>query len=553
MAHVMGGIGHGKTVEEEIAQRMPRPAGPSLPEGFEGIPVIVNGQVIGWNIQGEFFTQEEVDALIATGKFPEEAKTGTTPRTEFESERRLRETQAQELRDRIALDRQRLEADIAATEQRLQEVRLQEDRADERQKVALQAEREMLEMRLENSRRELLFSEIGASTRTVFQAQEAERGRQQEMAGEDPFRFTATLRGRGVSGQTPVDVFKQQGQQFVNQQLPQFSINDPIPQLEAGLQALQKLSIGGAPQGLIPSLAHGGVIEMKKEKDGAFSLSPTTEQTFLVGDGAGIIPGVTEALTVSDEGGAFRLRVTPIAGTAQGGMDFNFSDLDLGGFDELLASLRRSTGLRPSALTDPGMGGFGTVSTGRILGKERASALGAFQIAPGTPVRASDSNAVYMIDETGRLRQYGSTAAWRLSGFTRPDVQTISPEALGRLERGPDITGAFNVPLPNFESAFQALGQPPSTRQGFLELAAVNPNFSEQDAIALANRIGFLPAPHKIARDFPLLDPAEQAGIISLYELAGFPEGSFMSAVSAATPQGRFSAGRRIGFTGASF
>ena len=74
MAHILGGIGHGKTVEEEIAQRTPRPAGSTttLPEGIEGTPIIVNGQIIGWNIGGEFFTQEEVDALIATGKFPEE-------------------------------------------------------------------------------------------------------------------------------------------------------------------------------------------------------------------------------------------------------------------------------------------------------------------------------------------------------------------------------------------------------------------------------------------------------------------------------------------------
>ena len=46
MAHILGGIGHGKTVEEEIAQRTPRPAGstPTLPEGIEGTPIIVNGQ-----------------------------------------------------------------------------------------------------------------------------------------------------------------------------------------------------------------------------------------------------------------------------------------------------------------------------------------------------------------------------------------------------------------------------------------------------------------------------------------------------------------------------
>ena len=74
MSHILGGIGHGKTVEEEIAQRTPRPASSTtLPEGVEAIPIVIDGQIIGYNVPGfGFLTPEEFQTLSTTGKFPEE-------------------------------------------------------------------------------------------------------------------------------------------------------------------------------------------------------------------------------------------------------------------------------------------------------------------------------------------------------------------------------------------------------------------------------------------------------------------------------------------------
>ena len=456
-------------------------------------------------------------------------------------------------------------ADLAWAKEEFAKAQAAEDR---RAMEYAQLQMRMMEKRLENDKRTLLYGEIGAATRTVFQAQEAERGRQQEMAGEDPFRFTATLRGRGTTGPTPTDIFKQQGAAFANQPLPQFSIEDSIPVLEAGLRGLEKMAITGAPQGLIPGLAEGGiiegpfglspsslnppVIEMERGGDGAFSMRPTRRESYLVGDAAGVIPGVTETLTV--EKGPFGIKsveVTPLAGVAQGGL--NIPGLDFGGFPDLLESLRRSRGLG-GFLAQPGFGGE-TLSVRDVLLHGQASALGAFQRAPGTLLQAKREGRahgpVFVVDESGQLRGFTSADVFRRSGFDFGDVQQITAGQLGRFERGENIYGGpFTLPLPNYEGAFGTLGQPLETRRGFLELAAVNPNFSRQDAIDLSNRIGFLPAPHKIARDFPLLDPAEQQGILSLYELAGFPTASFQRIIGAATPRAGAFGGRRIGFVG---
>jgi hypothetical protein len=457
--------------------------------------------------------------------------TAATGRTQFPSE---------EARDRAQAEQALAQAELA----RAQAANLPELTQLERDRLELDV------LRAENDLKAVVYGQIGQATRTVFQAQEAERGRQQEMAGKDPFRFTATLRGRGTAGTTPTDVFKQQGAAFANQPIPSFSMGDPLSTLEAGLQGLQKMAMSQAPQGLIPGLAGGGVIEMERGGDGAFSMGPATEQTVLVGDGAGVIPGVTEALTVgTNDRGAFSVKVTPIVGGAQGGM--SISDLDFGGYPDLLAGMRRSAGL-PA--------GFGFVdpwsrtnpwSTAAVLPQRVASGLGAFQMAPGTLARAEGHKPVYIVDEQGRLRPYASREAFGEAGHSWGDIQEFAPSGLARMQRGPAITAGepYELPPPNYEATFGALGQPLNIRAGLLQLAAVNPDFSDQEAKVLANRIGFLPAPHKIAPFFMNLDPTEQAGVLSLYELAGFPTASFENIMGAATPQaGPF--GGRIGFTG---
>jgi hypothetical protein len=346
-------------------------------------------------------------------------------------------------------------------------------------------------------------------------------------------------------------VFKRQGQQFVNQPLPQFDLNASLPQLQAGLNALQKLE---SPQGQgIFGLAHGGAIEMERGSDGAFS----QKQAFFVGENPdGTINPTTEVLVVGDG----RVEVIPLKGGAQGGLDI--PNLNLGGFPDLLDFLRGSTGLTNPAFFDtPGITRFDVRAP---LRRQDAARLGAFQRAPGTLLQGAQnfgqprSGPVFVVDERGMIRPFTNNPIFRQSGFRGEDVQTIPFHQLSRFQGGAGIsTEPFSLPAPNFEAEFQAFGEPLNTLQGFMELAAINPDFSRADAASMANRIGFLPSPFKIARQIGIgganLDDAEISGLISLYGLAGVPMETIFRQVEAATPQGRSVRPQRIGFTGARF
>jgi len=418
----------------------------------------------------------------------------------------------------------------------------------QRQQLDLQrGQLELDRIRAENDVKEFFLGQVGAERRTLIQEQSAERGRQTELAGQDVFKFTASLRGRSAgTAPTPIDIFKQQGQQFINQPLPQFDINASSQELQAGLSALQKLE---APQGQgLFGLAGGGVIEMKKGPDGTFRAN--NEVAVLVGENPdGTINATTEVLTLSPD----RIKVTPLAGRASHGVDFN-----LGGFPDLLSFLRQSTGLGPGVTATPGIGGR-TQSVWDILLGPQAAALGAFQLPVGglfqsRPSGGDPTGAVFTIDESGQRRGITPGAA---GAFDFSDVQFLTPEQIGRVGRGADISDPnFQLPPPSF-TEFGAFGQPLNTRQGFLELAAINPDFSTQDAVELSNRIGFLPSPFKIAQQIGIgganLDPAEIQGLLSLYELAGVPRATFFRQIEVATPQGRSLNPSRIGFMGASF
>ncbi len=213
-----------------------------------------------------------------------------------------------------ALNRDTLNASIAATKQRLEEIRLESELAfkneDKLLTKRLDAEKEMLLLRLDNSMRELLFGEIGAERRALIAEQGAARRQIGELQGKDPFRQANLLGGQAQRGRTPAAKFGQQLQSFVNQPLPQANLQAPIAQLQAQLTGAQQGP--QLPQAPNIGLAQGGVIEMGRGSDGAFSMKP---RSFLVGEGAGIIPGITEVLTI--QGG--KVTVSPLMGGFQDG------------------------------------------------------------------------------------------------------------------------------------------------------------------------------------------------------------------------------------------
>jgi hypothetical protein len=498
------------------------------------------GQVSGgdYPLQSRTLSESALSRFFGLG----DSGTGTAGRTQFESERALDVAQT----------------GLADAQARLNEAntKLLELEAAGTTPISpfQKAELELDRIRAENDVKQFILGEIGAERRTLIQEQSAERGRQTELAGRDIFKFTANLRGRTAgTAPTPVDIFKQQGAEFVNRPLPQFDMNASLPDLQAGLSALQKLE---APQGQgIFSLAHGGTVtapgqvaplEMRRGSDGAFSLTPA-----IVGDDGpelALLPPGAKIIPLSKLQG-MDLSSIP---RAQGGLDI--PNLNLGGFPDLLNFLRRSTGLVGSA------GVAGTDVRAPLLRSE-ASRLGAFQRAPGTLLTSPETPTVFVVDETGTLRPFTNNPIFQQSGFRGEDVQRIPAHQLSRFRTGAGISDTpFSLPTPDPDlplPEFQTFGEPLNTLQGFLDLARVNPDFSTQDAHNLANRIGFLPAPAKIARQIGIgganLDDQEIQGLLSLYGLANVDLNTFFRQVEAATPTGRLGRPQRIGFTGARF
>jgi hypothetical protein len=411
---------------------------------------------------------------------------GAAGRTQFESERALDLAQAERFRAQTENERRQLQADIDATEQRLREIVLQEEAADERQRLQLIAEREMLEMRLENSRRELAFSGIMAERQTLIQEKGAERARQTELAGQKPFKFAFSSRGFAEPEVTPFTEFRKAGQAFINEPLPEASLQMDSEKLEKILAAAQELEAPQAPFGF----AEGGIIEMENN-DGAFSMKPANEQTVLVGDGAGVVPGVTEALTVGvGEDGAFRVKVTPIAGSAQAGLDIK----TLSGLADLpfLQAMRLSAGLPR----------LGRILTQRVL-----------------------KNAPGVFSSLGVKRagaQFGRGGPARVTSDILPPFQAAGRH---RSIRG----GLRDLGIP--------FGQAKKLARQFGPLP---------EPFKIAQFVDYNPQTGRMEG----LSPTEEDLLLGLYELSGIGRADFISQVDAATIRGAFNRPQRIGFVG---
>lgn len=497
----------------------------TLPEGIEGVPIIVNGQIIGWNIGGEFFTQEEVDALIATGRFPEEpsgAGAAYHPPAWRPGE--------------LELEQQQLQADIAATEQRLEEIRMQEEAADARQLRALEAEREMLEMRLDNSRRELLYGEIGATKRTLIQEKGQARQLAAQLQGKDPFRQAAVLSGGVMRGTSPAQAFGTELQSFINQPLPQASMDMTTQEMEGILTAMQGIQAPAAP-GF--GMAKGGIIEMERGGDGAFSMRPTHRESYLVGDAAGIIPGVTETLTV--EKGPFGIKsveVTPLVGAGADGFRLNPpSQPEFLSMQQALAPLYADMEL---PFVPRAMGRHKSINFPFLWGKSgdygpfsnRAEFLSGMGVDPQLVMAAQPfgrfAKGTIFYREGGELRPIPSMEHFKGMGFDLGDVVQLGGLALSKMGTPGRALTQFPVVPPGSLSGFGAVGTPiiePTT--GII-----------------------LPAPHKIAGIWNQLTDAQKTNILSAYAMAGIQPDILEGIVGRATPQAGAFGGRRIGFTG---
>jgi len=330
-----------------------------------------------------------------------------------------------------------------------------------------------------------------------------------QLAGEDPFKFTAIARGlAGPTGTTPSAGFKQNLAQAGSFQAPDLAGLDSAA-LESVIAKLSQLNL--SPQQPF-GFAHGG------------TLSPSGAQS---GTGAQAVPvgeNGPEIMILRPDGS---VEIVPMTRGAQGGGVFDF-----GGFGSLFSSLRRASGTGGGFLTTPGLGG-NTIGLNDILNPSQASALGARQRGLGSFV-STPGQPVFMVTATG-LRPISNPDVLRALGGNLANVESLTSGQFGRLKAGFGIgadfrdegaAGSFRPQRATGE--FGAFGQPLTTFQGQRDLAAAVPGFSVQDADRISQLIGFLPAPFKIPVSFfQTLGPTEQNVLIKAYELAGVPEADF--------------------------
>ena len=429
-------------------------------------------------------------------------------------------------------------ADLAWAKEQFAKAQAAEDR---RAMEYAQLQMNMLEMRLENDKRQLLVTTGMAERRTLI-SEKAETGRELMRLGPDPFRQGAILGGGVQRGTTPQQTAVGQAQAFMKQPLPQVSMGMDVAQLEQALGQMQKQGmtqpqIGGFGIGM----AQGGVVEMERGGDGVFSMKPKV--SYLVGEGKhgeGLAAGTAEILTI----GGGKVEVTPFGGGAQGGMEMSV----LQGLSPLYTDFARMpypgregllTGVPRAATTPLGLVSYGSRDPFSMHG---LSALGAMGYQPSL-MRFGGGPGVYHRDPTtGELQHVGSRNIFEGSGFNWQDVVQAG--------EGTRESFTFGSPLTSPLSPGQIQGEGGA--------------FGSLGTILMEATTGaILPAIHKIARQLAQwkaagdyrYDMALSAYGNALDPRTGLPIGGISpqyvdAIVSAATPERGAFGGRRIGWTG---
>ena len=460
----------------------------TLPQGIDGVPIIVNGQIIGWNIQNEFFTQAEVDSLIASGNFPEDTPgTGGTARS-FASTQAA-QTQAE------AFARSEREA---GQEFSAEERRLAEEGANRRDR-------------------------LGALTRLIegFLGQQSQARDTLANLQPDPFRFAAVAGGIAPFGATPQQGFQQQLQQFAGASVPQFDPSGSAASLDPIIAQLTGAQAPQAPQEF--GFAEGGTIEMAKGADGTFSVAPSPAATArLVGEGRhgeGLAAGTAEVMIVTPQG----TTVLPLSsGMAEGGaIGFNFDPIK---FDAstLLPALGTSgifSDFPSIPRGRPGLaGGLGAGQRGVPFSQRGIGILEQMGIQPGL-IRFGDETSVFFRNPEGQLERFRDTGAFLNAGFDRANVTRFAPGTKEGFDFAAPFRGRPDIPTeaPSPFTKFSAPIVEPTT--GTL-----------------------LPAPFTVASQLNklrLTNPAAFNLLLSAYTSAGVPAMAVLSGIQSALPFGQ--------------
>ena len=453
----------------------------TLPSGIEGTPIVVNGQIIGWNIGGEFFTQEEVDALIATGKFPEEPTTGGGAAPSFAS------TQAAQAQAEAAAKAAAAQAAKVAAERD----RLDREFREEQNRLAEEAA-------LKRGRLSTLLDLIQSFAASQSQARDTLANLQ-----PDPFRFAAVSGGIAPFGVTPQEGFQQQLTDFASAPVPTADPNASLPSIESAIQGLTGASVPLSPQVFGGAgLAGGGTVPAPFDVMSAR----------LVGEGG------PEVMITGPQG----VTILPLGKGAQEGGFFPFSPIE---FDkETLLPALGTSGIFGSL----GFDQIPTAFQGPNAGIRRqqdgivpfGSGLTRLGIQPSL-VRFGDDPSVFFRNAQGELQHIPSRAAFEGAGFDFGNVVSLDPSRRGQFNFGSPVAENFKVPIPTGQaSAFTPFTVP-----------IIEPTTGT-----------LLPAPFTIASQLNklrLTDPFTFNMLLSAYESAGVPAVDVLATVQQALPFGQ--------------
>lgn len=198
------------------------------------------------------------------------------------------------------------------------------------------------ELSRENAIRLQLLQEVSATRRQVLDLQARGRELKASIIGKDAFRSAALAQGLTPTRGTPADLLGDELNTLIRRPVPQpqsFSIED----IQATLGELAGTAAQGVPSGQGFGLARGGVIDMRKDKDGVFS--PTVRS--MKHGGSARRPRRSEELQVlvGEEGPELmtvtedEIRISPVATAAHG---LSISRPRFGG--RRLSPVRRSGG-----------------------------------------------------------------------------------------------------------------------------------------------------------------------------------------------------------------
>lgn len=486
-----------------------------------------------WRLNNVGLLEEQVwtgSRWMATGQVRnpvEGADGGAAGRIQFESERVLAEARAKEA--------------LAQAESALASAERTGDLTElDREKMALDLL--IAENDLRALQQRTLYGEIGATKRTLIQEKGLARQAALKAQREDPFMQAAILGGGVMRGTSPAQAFGQELSSFIDQPLPEYSMDMSPKELQGILSVMGGIE---APQAPAFGMARGGIIEMERDgENGPFTMRPR-KVSRLIGEGLhreGLAAGTAEVLTV--EKGPFGIKsveVTPLAGgLAQGGWMEGIGGMTAA--KQALSPLFTGMGLPMIPRTEIGGGGIrfpflggGGQPGGGPFGpyRSRTDFLSAMGVTPQL-VRIGKEGSRFgpkgqvFYNEDGTLRPFTSMGQFRGKGFSMSDVVNLGDLALSQLGTRGKAVGKMPITAPESLSAFGAAGTP-----------IIEPSSGIM-----------LPAPHKLAGIWNQITPAQKINIYSAYSSAGVYPEILDSILGAATPQAGAFGGRRIGFTG---